>query len=115
RLAVTDCDLVNGIISINKARGYGVDRYKTKTGDDRRVQLCPRALAVLKRHLQLRSRMVADGKIRHDYVFFLDSGERIEDLGVPQVRWRRTLRSPEAALPPAVYRSPFVRELEPDD
>ena len=56
-LAVTDIDLVNGIISINKARVYGVDRYKTKTGGDRRVQLCPRALAVLKRHLLLRAGM----------------------------------------------------------
>ncbi|MFL6600687.1 MAG: hypothetical protein ACJ8R9_05095 [Steroidobacteraceae bacterium] len=37
--------------------------------------------------------MVAEGKIHHDYVFFLDSGERIEDLGIAQIRWRRTLRS----------------------
>jgi len=102
-LAVSDIDLVNGIISINKARVYGVDRYKTKTGDDRRVQLCPRALAVLKRHLLLRARMVADGKIRHDYVFFLDSGDRIEDLCVAQVRWRRTLRSMKLR-----YRRPYT-------
>lgn len=102
-LAVSDIDLVNGIISINKARVYGVDRYKTKTGDDRRVQLCPRALAVLKRHLLLRARMAADGKIHHDYVFFLDSGERIENLGVAQVRWRRTLRSLKLR-----YRRPYT-------
>ena len=89
-LAVSDIDLVNGIISINKARVYGVDRYKTKTGDDRRVQLCPCALAVLKRHLQLRSRI-------------LDSGERIEDLGAAQVRWRRTLRSLKLR-----YRRPYT-------
>jgi len=56
-LAVSDIDLGNGVISINKARVYGVDRYKTKTGGDRRVQLCPRALAVLKRHLLLRAGM----------------------------------------------------------
>jgi len=102
-LAVTDIDLVNGIISINKARVYGVDRYKTKTGDDRRVQLCPRALAVLKRHLLLRARMAAAGKIHHDYVFFLDSGERIENLGVAQVRWRCTLRSLKLR-----YRRPYT-------
>ena len=35
---------MSGLISVNKARVSGVDRCKTKTGDDRRVQLCPRAL-----------------------------------------------------------------------
>jgi len=102
-LAISDIVLVHGIVSINKARVYGVDRYKTKTGDDRRVQLCPRALAVLKRHLQLRARMAAAGKIHHDYVFFLDSGQRIENLGVAQVRWRRTLRSLKLR-----YRRPYT-------
>lgn len=53
------------VISINKARVHGVDRRKT--GEDRRVQLCPRALSVLKRHLRLRSRLKAAGKIDHDH------------------------------------------------
>lgn len=68
-LAVSDLDLANGIISINKARVSGVDRYKTKTGDDRRVQLCPRALLILKRQLGLRARLEAAGRIDHDHVF----------------------------------------------
>jgi integrase len=35
-LVMTDLDLVNGIVSVNKARVYGVTRSKTKTGEDRR-------------------------------------------------------------------------------
>jgi pimeloyl-ACP methyl ester carboxylesterase len=54
-LALSDIDLVHGIISINKARVSGIDRDKTKTSEDRRVQLCPRALSVLRRHLRLRA------------------------------------------------------------
>ena len=48
-LVLSDLDLVNGIVSVNKARVAGVDRCQTKTGEDRRITLCPRALAVLKR------------------------------------------------------------------
>ena len=84
---------MNGIISINKARVFGVDRCKTKTGDDRRVQLCPRALSVLRRQLRLRARLKAAGKIDHDHVFFLETGEPMRDLQCSQVRWRKTLRS----------------------
>ncbi len=102
-LALSDLDLVNGIISINKARVYGVDRCKTKTGDDRRIQLCPRALSVLRRQLRLRARLVADGKIDHDHVFFLDSGAPIQNLQCPQIRWRRTLRSLKLR-----YRRPYT-------
>ena len=54
-LVLSDVDLVNGIISVNKARVAGIDRDQTKTGDDRRITLCPRALAVLKRQLVLRA------------------------------------------------------------
>jgi integrase len=92
-LALSDLDLVNGIISINKARVFGVDRCKTKTGDDRRVQLCPRALSVLRRQLRLRARLEAAGKIDHDHVFFLETGKPMRDLQCSQVRWRKTLRS----------------------
>jgi integrase len=59
-LVMTDLDLVNGIVSVNKAGAYGVTRSKTKTGEDRRVQLCPRALSVLKRQLLLRARLKAE-------------------------------------------------------
>ncbi|MDB6084820.1 MAG: hypothetical protein JWN43_2701, partial [Gammaproteobacteria bacterium] len=99
-LVLSDLDLVSGLISVNKA---GVDRCKTKTGDDRRVQLCPRALSVLKRQLRLRARLAAAGKIDHDHVFFLDSGAPIQNLQCPQIRWRKTLQSLKLR-----YRRPYT-------
>ncbi len=102
-LALSDLDLVNGIISINKARVSGVDRCKTKTGDDRRVRLCPRALLVLKRQIRLRARLKDAGKIDHDHVFFLESGAPIRTLHHPQVRWRKTLQSLKLR-----YRRPYT-------
>ncbi|HEV7441327.1 MAG TPA: alpha/beta fold hydrolase [Steroidobacteraceae bacterium] len=83
-LALSDIDLVHGIISINKARVSGVDRDKTKTSEDRRVQLCPRALSVLRRHLRLRASLKAAGKIDHDHVFFLETGALFRSLHHPQ-------------------------------
>jgi len=49
----------------------------TKTGEDRTVELCPRALSVLKRHLALREQFVLAGMIRHDEVFFRENGDPI--------------------------------------
>ncbi len=92
-LVLSDIDLVQGIISVNKARVFGVDRDKTKTSEDRRVQLCPRALSVLRRQLRLRARLEADGQIDHQHVFFLETGAPFRSLQCPQVRWRKTLRS----------------------
>ena len=102
-LALSDLDLENGIISINKARVSGVDRCKTKTGDDRRIQLCPRALVVLNRQLRLRARLEAAGRINHDHVFFLESGEPMRSLQCPQIRWRKTMRSLKLR-----YRRPYT-------
>jgi integrase len=102
-LVLSDLDLVSGLISVNKARVSGVDRCKTKTGDDRRIQLCPRALSVLRRQLRLRTRLAAAGKINHDHVFFLDCGEPIQNLQCPQIRWRKTLQSLKLR-----YRRPYT-------
>jgi integrase len=55
-LFVSDCDLVKGTIAITKARVMARDKDRTKTSEDRIVQLCPRALEVLKRQLALRER-----------------------------------------------------------
>lgn len=84
-LVLSDLDLVNGIVSVNKARVAGVDRCQTKTGEDRRITLCPRALAVLKRQLGLRARLEDAGVVQHDYVFFRESGEPFWNLLI-QVR-----------------------------
>lgn len=102
-LVLSDLDLVNGTVSINKARVSGVDRDNTKTGEDRRIQLCPRALLVLERHLHLRARLKRAGKINHDHVFFLNSGEPILNLVYPARRWRKTLESLKMR-----YRRPYT-------
>lgn len=92
-LVASDIDLVQGIISVNKARVSGVDRDKTKTSEDRRVQLCPRALSVLRRHLRLRESLAAAGQIDHEHVFVVETGEPFRSLHHPQRRWRKTLQS----------------------
>ena len=102
-LVLADLDLENGLVSVNKARVSGVDRCKTKTGEDRRIQLSPRALSVLRRQLRLRARLAVAGKVDHDHVFFLDSGKPIQNLHCPQVRWRKTLRSLKLR-----YRRPYT-------
>jgi integrase len=87
-LVPSDVDLVNGIISVNKARVAGIDCDQTKTGDDRRITLCPRALAVLERQLALRARLEAGGIIRHEHVFFRETGEPFRNLQIQAMRWR---------------------------
>jgi integrase len=69
-LLVSDCDIAQGKISVTKARVMARDKDRTKTSEDRLVELCPRALDVLKRHLALRARLVLTGQIRHDNLFF---------------------------------------------
>jgi integrase len=64
--------------------------------------LCPRALAVLKSHLTLRSEWVRAGKIHHAQVFIQDSGEPIRLLNYPYERWRHTLQSLQLR-----YRKPY--------
>ena len=91
-LVVTDFDPVQGLLSVTKSRVAGVDREVTKTGDDRRIALCPRAIAVLKRHLRLHRRLRRAGQIDHQQLFFTANGEPLRDLHYPYFRWRRTLR-----------------------
>jgi integrase len=102
-LVLSDLDVVNGIVSVNKARVAGVDRCQTKTGEDRRITLCPRALVVLKRQLALRARLEAAGVIRHDHVFFHETGEPFWNLLIPGKRWRATLSSLQLR-----YRRPYT-------
>lgn len=90
-LVVADFDVEQGTLNITKARVAGIDTDSTKTGVDRRVVLCPRALEVLKRQLALRARLARAGKIRHDQLFFKETGEPIRKLQYPYSRWRRTL------------------------
>jgi len=90
-LVVTDFDAAHGVLSITKARVLGIDKDVTKTGEDRRIVLCPRAIAVIERQLHLRERTVRSRLIDHDHLFFTDSGAPIPDVKYPYVRWQRTL------------------------
>src|ERR1700719_790693 len=64
----------------------GIDKDSTKTGEDQRIELCPRALQVLNRQLALRARLELAGKINHDQLFFKETGEPIRNLQYPYVR-----------------------------
>jgi integrase len=68
-LLVTDYNAHRGVLSVTKARVLQRDKDRTKTQEDRDVELYPRALEVLKRHLALRDKYVAAGKIHHEHLF----------------------------------------------
>ena len=88
---------------ISKARVGGFDKDSTKTGEDRRIELCSRALQVLNRQLALRQRLTGTGKINHDHLFFKETGEPIRNLQYAHSRWRRTSEQ----LPGIRYRKPY--------
>jgi len=102
-LLVTDYDRSHGALSVTKARVAGVDKDVTKTGNDRRIALSPRAAAVLERQLVLRGRLWRAGQIDHEHLFFTATGESIRRLHVPYSHWRRTLRRL-----PIRYRKPYA-------
>ena len=102
-LQVSDCDLSQAKINVTKARVMARDKDRTKTSEDRLVELCPRALEVLKRHLTLRARLKLAGKIVHDDLFFKETGEPIRNLQYAWVRWRRSLQLTLKAR----YREPY--------
>jgi integrase len=90
-LLVTDFDIGSGTLKVNKACVAGVDKDSTKTGEDRRITLCPRALEVMTRQLELRERLKRAGKVDHDRLIFKATGGAIRILQYPHRRWRRTL------------------------
>jgi hypothetical protein len=79
------------VLSVTKARVLRRDKDRTKTQEDRDVELCPRALEVLRRHLALRAEFVAAGKIRHQHLFFLEDGRPISDPEVTRWRWSQSI------------------------
>jgi integrase len=91
-LLVTDFDSRKGVLHVTKARVLRRDKDRTKTQEDRRVELCPRAIEVLKSHLELRESYVAAGKIKHDRLFFLEDGSAISDPEVTRWRWNESLQ-----------------------
>jgi integrase len=104
-LLVADFDTARGTLSVTKARVAGIDKDSTKTGEDRRMDLCARALDVLNRQLALRKRLELAGKINHGHLFFKENGGPICSLQYPYRRWRWTL----ARNSNIRYRKPYVR------
>jgi hypothetical protein len=51
--------------------------------EDRLIELCPRAIEVLKRQLALRARLKLPGKLNHEELFFKGNGDPIRDLQHP--------------------------------
>src|SRR5947207_4662518 len=101
-LLVSDCDIAQGKVNITKARVMARDKDRTKTCTDRLIELCPRALEVLKRHLALRARLKLAGKIHHEDLFFKEDGSPIRNLQYPWVRWKSTLARVKSR-----YREPY--------
>jgi integrase len=91
-LLVSDCDLAKRTIAITKARVMARDKDRTKTSEERTIALCPRALEVLKRQLDLRERQQRLGvRMDHEHVFFKDDGEPIRHLHYGWKRWRHSI------------------------
>src|SRR6185436_11607264 len=90
-LVVDDFDAAHRTLRVTKARVNGHDKDATKTGEDRRIVLCPRAIAVVRRQLVLRATLERAGRIDHDHLFFKASGKPIRNLQYPYTRWRQTL------------------------
>jgi len=75
------------------ARVLRRDKDRTKTQEDRHIELCPRALEVLRRHLALRDEYAAAGKIRHQHLFFLEDGRPISDPEITRWRWSESIKA----------------------
>ncbi len=92
-LVASDFDAARGTVTVTKACVAGHDKDCTKTGEDRRIVLCPRARTVLQRQLALREQLKRAGKLGHEHLFFKANGAPIRNLQYPYTRWRRTLVS----------------------
>jgi integrase len=102
-LLVNDFDAARGTLDVTKARVDGQERDSTKTGEDRRIVLCPRAIGVFKRQLALRAELMRAGRIDHGHLFFKATGEPIRNLQYTGTRWKKTF----ARLRNVRYRKPY--------
>ena len=100
---LSDYDAINGTLRVSKACVAGKDKNCTKTGEDRIVTLCPRAICALARQLNLRKRLKAAGLIDHDHLFFTAGGSMIRHLQYVVRRWRQSL----SRLSDIRYRRPY--------
>jgi integrase len=101
-LIVSDFDVSRGTLSVTKARVDGIDKNTTKTREGRLFELCPRAVAVLKRQLKVREDLQRVGKIDHEKIFFSENGQPFRDIDDPGSRWSLSL-----AKLPIRHRRPY--------
>lgn len=98
-----DYDPTKGTILVRQAVVLGREKDRTKTNEDRLVELCPRAHAVLKRQLALREACLRAGRnLNHDFLFFKDDCQPFKDLKCAYSRWRYVLEKL-----PIRYREPY--------
>jgi integrase len=101
-LRLSDCDLMKGTIHIHQVVVLGRHKDRPKNNEERTVELCPRALSVLRRQCVLRERLMSEHGASHDYVFLKDDGEPIESL--QYVYGRRCSTIDRSAIR---YRAPY--------
>ncbi len=115
-LLVSDFDPTHGTLGVNKACVVGIDKDSTKTGEDRRIELCPARAPGLNRQLALRDALAREGKISHGQLFFKATGEPIRNRQYAHSRWRPNACSfTRYSLPQAVLRPPLLGQFEPDE
>lgn len=90
-LQIQKCDLANSTITISEVVVCGRGKNRTKTNVNRVVELCPRALGVLRCQLALREQYLQEAKIDHGFVFFQESGQPIRHLSYPYRRWTHVM------------------------
>lgn len=115
-LLVSDYDAARGTLDVTRARVNGIDKDSTKTGDDRRIALCPRAVGVLNRHLALREELARARQ--HRPRFSVLQGERpataqpaVSGYALASV----TDRPQGCSVSQAVHRAAYFRELGSHD
>jgi integrase len=101
-LKLADYDRAVGTLSVRRACVRKREKDRTKTGKDRKIELCARAQSILERQLALRERLVRSGRITHDFLFFQEDGAPLRDLSYPYRRWRHVLNVSDIR-----YRTPY--------
>lgn len=89
-LTWADWDQARAEVLVSKARVMAHDKDEPKNYEDRLIELCPRAQAVLVRQRAIWSRMKLAGELAHDHIFFREDGQPFHDLQVQWKRWKRT-------------------------
>jgi len=101
-LKLADYNRATGTLSVRRACVRKREKDRTKTNQDRKIELCARARSLLERQLALRERLVRSEKITHDFLFFQEEGTPLNDLSYPYRRWRYVLN-----VTGVRYRAPY--------